>query len=310
MNGDRVLNTIQTSAHSWIQQEGLPRTAQDFDAYLAEHGRSFHMASRIVPEPYRSQLVGVYAYCRYTDDLVDQPRCSPDELHTRLSQWEALSRRAYNGESTGIELLDAVIGEMGRRRVPFTYVEGLMNGMRTDIDGAAFETREELEQYCHNVASVVGLWLSELFGVHDAWALERARKLGLAMQLTNIVRDVGEDRKRNRLYLPKSMCDKAGVSVEAIDRLLSSDACVPDGFKAVLEDLMQIAEMYYDEANEAMDRLPGFFRPAVAVASRVYRGIHNVVRSNGYDTIRRRAVVSDVDRTLLARSALGARAII
>lgn len=285
----------------------VPPSSSEFDAYLAQHGRSFHMASRIVPEPYRSRLVGVYAFCRFTDDLIDNSSESRCEQHKQLDEWESLAREAYSGSQTGIELLDEVVGEMARRSVPFAYVEGLMNGMRADIDNHPINSREDLELYCYNVASVVGLWLTELFGVHDAWTLDRAAKLGLAMQITNIVRDVGEDRQRNRLYLPQSMCKTAGISAELIDELHANDAPMPDAYKAVLEQLMQMAESYYREADEAMDRLPGFFRPAVKVASTLYRGIHTVVRSNGYDTIRRRAVVSDVDRATLARSALGAR---
>lgn len=285
----------------------IPPSPGEFDAYLAQHGRSFHMASRFVPEPYRSRLVGVYAFCRFTDDLVDNSSESRCEQHKQLDEWESLAREAYAGSATGIELLDEVIGEMARRSVPFAYVEGLMNGMRSDIDGHAIQSRDDLELYCYNVASVVGLWLTELFGVHDAWTLDRAAKLGLAMQITNIVRDVGEDRKRNRLYLPQSMCAESGISAELIDELYANNAPMPDAYKAVLEQLMVIAEGYYREADEAMDRLPGFFRPAVKVASTLYRGILTVVRCNDYDNIRRRAVVSDVDRATLARTALGAR---
>lgn len=285
----------------------VPPSSSEFDAYLAQHGRSFHMASRIVPEPYRSRLVGVYAFCRFTDDLIDNSSESRCEQYKQLDEWESLAREAYSGSQTGIELLDEVVGEMARRSVPFAYVEGLMNGMRADIDNHPINSREDLELYCYNVASVVGLWLTELFGVHDAWTLDRAAKLGLAMQITNIVRDVGEDRRRNRLYLPQGLCRTAGISAQLIDELYTNDAPMPDAFKTVLEQLMLIAENYYREADEAMDRLPGFFRPAVKVASTLYRGIHTVVRNNDYDTIRRRAVVSDVDRATLARSALGAR---
>lgn len=289
---------------AWIANAAPPQTPNEFDAYLAEHGRSFWMASRIVPEPHRSLLVGVYAFCRYTDDLVDNATCSRDELHHRVDEWEALARGAYTGCPTGVALLDTVMGTMAKRDVPFEYVQGLMNGMRADIDGVHFETREELESYCYNVASVVGLWLTELFGVHDRWTLDRAAKLGVAMQITNIVRDVGEDRRRGRLYIPQSTCAAFGITGDLIDDIQANDAPIPSRYGAALEDLMQMAEGYYAEAGEAIGNLPVFFRPAVMVASKVYRGIHGAIRKNNYDNIRRRAFVSDADKATMARTAL------
>jgi phytoene synthase len=195
---------------------------------------------------------------------------------------------------------------MARRDVPFTYAQDLIRGMRTDALGARFETLGRLSVYCHDVASVVGLWLTELFGVHDEWTLGRAGGLGVAMQLTNIARDVGEDWDRGRMYLPQSMLRRHGVTEQVIGELRHGDAPVPEGYAALLEELMTVADAGYAEASEAIGNLPAFFRPSVAVASRVYRGIHDAIRANGYDSIRRRAVASDVTRATLARAALAA----
>ena len=280
----------------------------EWDAYLSRHGRSFWMAARMIPPPYRAQLAGVYAYCRYTDDLVDDANSPRDDVLVVLNQWEALSRDAYAGRRTGVELLDVVIGEMGRRGVPFAYAEGLIRGMRADVVGIRFETMSELLSYCHDVASVVGLWLTELFGVRDRWMLDHAARLGVAMQLTNIARDVGEDWDRGRLYLPESMLRAHGVTREMIGELRQGCAPVPASYAALVEELMAVAEEAYAEGSAAIEFLPGFFRPAVAVASRVYRGIHQVIRMNGYDSIRRRAATSDADKSVLAREALAALA--
>lgn len=292
----------------FVQNVASPPGPDEWDAYLSQHGRSFWMAARMIPPPHRTQLAGVYAYCRYTDDLVDHATCSRGDLLRMLDQWEALSRAAYRGRETGVELLDVVIRGMAEQRVPFEYVEGLMRGMRADVTGARFDTLGRLEGYCHDVASVVGLWLTELFGVHDRWTLDRAARLGVAMQLTNIARDVGEDWERGRLYLPQAMLDAHGVTDQMIDALRHGHAPIPVSYAALLEELMTIAEVHYMEAEVGIGSLPAFFRSSVAVASRVYRGIHNAIRANGYDSIRRRAVTSDADKASLARGALAALA--
>ena len=198
------------------------------------------------------------------------------------------------------------MGEMARRGVTFAYVEGLIRGMRADALGVRFETLNELLSYCHDVASVVGLWLTELFGVRDSWMLDRAARLGVAMQLTNIARDVGEDWDRGRLYLPESMLRAHGVTREMIGEVRQGSAAVPAAYAALLEELMTVADEAYAYGGEAIPYLPVFFRPAVAVASRVYRGIHQAIRANAYDSIRRRAATSDADKSLLAREALAA----
>jgi 15-cis-phytoene synthase len=283
-----------------------PPRRDEWEAYLSHHGRSFWLAARMIPARERAQLAGVYAWCRYTDDLVDHATCSWADLLGVLGEWEALSRAAYAGNETGIELLDLVMGDMARADVPFAYASNLIRGMRADAVGARYDTSSQLIRYCHDVASVVGLWLTELFGVHDQWTLERAAWLGEAMQLTNIVRDVGEDWDRGRVYLPLSLRSRHGVTEQMIGQIRRSDALVPTGYAELLEELMTLAEARYDRAGVAIANLPAFFRPPVAVASRVYRGIHNVIRANGYDSIRHRAVVSDITRTSLARAALAA----
>ena len=282
-----------------------PRRAE-WEAYLSRHGKSFWMAARLIPIPERERLAGVYAWCRYTDDLVDHATCSWGELLNVLGEWESLSRAAYDGSDTGVELLDVVMGEMARCDVPFTYASNMIRGMRSDVVGARFDTSSDLIDYCRDVASAVGLWLTELFGVRDRWTLDRAALLGEAMQLTNIARDVGEDWDRGRIYLPQSMLQGHGVTLQMIGEIRRGDAPVPATYARLLEDLMTMAETRYDSAAEAVGNLPTFFRAPVAVASRVYRGIHDAIRANGYDSIRRRAVTSNLTKMSLASAALAA----
>jgi phytoene synthase len=148
------------------------------------------------------------------------------------------------------------------------------------------------------------MWLTELVGVRDAWVLERAAALGHAMQLTNILRDVGEDWARGRLYLPRDLMAQHGVSPADVGAMHAGALPPTAGYRALLAHLVRAAEADYAAAMEAVPALPRFFRPAVAVAASVYAGLHGAMRRGGFDTVRRRAVVSPARKVALAAVAL------
>ena len=281
-----------------------PPGPEEWAAYLATHGRSFSCASTLMPEPHRSRLIGVYAYCRFTDDLVDKAKGSLAESLARLDWWLDASEAAYHGQPTEHALLRVVMQDMAASRVPFEYASDLIRGVRMDLLRRRYATVDELRTYCYRVASVVGLWLTELFGVRDRETLERAASLGIAMQLTNIIRDVGEDWRQKRLYLPRDLMSRHGLRTATIESVQKSRAPIPGEYVAVLEDLMALAERDYRDAWHGITALPDFFRPAVAVAARVYAAIHDAVRANGYDTLRRRAMTSAARKTAIARATL------
>lgn len=255
--------------------------------YMAGHSRSFRFASLLLPRAERERTARIYAYCRITDDLVDQPPagCDPAEL---LDGWMDLSRRAYGGEASGIPLLDRVMGEMAGRGVPFRYAELLAEGMRMDLAGRRYPTLGELRGYTYRVASVVGLWLSRSWGVREPSLLERAARMGHAMQMTNILRDVGEDWRRGRLYLPLEALARHGLDEADVGRM-ARGAPVCDRYRALVEELMRGAEADYAAGLEAVRCLPPPVGRPVAVAAHVYRGIHARLRRHGYDNLTRRA---------------------
>jgi phytoene synthase len=281
-----------------------PPPPHEWLEYLAVHGRSFSFASSLIPEPHRSRLLAVYAYCRFTDDLVDADRRSRAERVAQLDWWLDASEAAYRDGHSTHAMLRIVMQDMSSAGVPFQYVSELCRGMRMDLLGNRYATVDELRTYCYRVAGVVGLWLTELFGVHDPETLDRAASLGVAMQLTNIIRDVGEDWERGRLYLPRNVMRRHGLTAATIDRVRRSRGPVPSAYAAVMEEMMSLADEEYQRAWPGIAALPDFFRPAVAVASRVYAAIHDVVRANGYDTLRRRAVTSTTRKLAIARSTL------
>lgn len=273
------------------------------DSYMARNSRSFHFAAAFMRRPERERTARVYAWCRFIDDLAD---ASGDAAvaEARLETWLECSRAAYDGLPSGIRLIDRVMGEMAERRVPFIYAAHLARGVRSDLRFVAYRDLDELLLYAYRVAGVVGQWLSELHGVHDPWMLERAAALGQAMQLTNIVRDVGEDWDHGRLYIPRTLLERHNLSASDIGALRQGLRPLDDDYRNLLEELMSVATREYVAAREATVYLPAGFRRAVAVAAAVYEGIHDAIRRNGYDNLRCRAVTTTAWKVVRAASAL------
>lgn len=273
-------------------------------AYMARHSRSFRFATAFMSARERQRLERVYAWCRYTDDLADGHAALADgNAPSRLDAWLTLSRHAYEGTPSGIAVVDHAMREMAEAAVPFRYAEELVLGMRSDLEFRLFLNADSLRVYTYRVAGVVGQWLTELQGVRDPWVLERAASLGHAMQITNILRDVGEDLDRGRVYLPLELLTRHGLTIASLHRLRRGEA-VTDGYRDLVETMMADASRHYDLAREAMPALPADFRRGVSVAATVYEGILDEIRRNGYDNLRCRARTTAARKLTLAASAL------
>ena len=272
-------------------------------AYLAHHSRSFRFATAMLAKPCRERVTRLYAWCRYTDNLVDGD-VSPQLAERRLDAWLTRSWMAYQGHDSGIDLVNRVIGEMASLDIPFAYATDLVQAMRDDLHFTPYADVAALRVYTYRAAGVVGRWLTELHGVRDPWMLDRATSLGQAMQLTNILRDVGEDLQRGRMYLPVDALSGYGLAVEDLDAMRSAGRPIGPAYRALIEELIAVADVDYDRAADAIPRLPVEFRRAAGVASAVYRGIHDAIRRNGYDNLRRRAYTTRSQKVILAATAL------
>ena len=279
-------------------------------AYMAHHSRSFRFAAMTLPAASRGRIERVYAWCRHTDNIVDVPSAAPnvsaDEIDRELDAWLASSRAAFNGEATGDRLTDAVMADLRESGGSFEFPEALVRGVRSDLRFAFFETTDSLRAYTYDVAAVVGLWLSSLFGVRDPAMLERAAALGHAMQLTNILRDVGEDLACGRIYLPLDRLRAHGVTLFDLYAMRGRRWPITAAYHDVIEDLISRAEADYALAWEAIPELPGEFGRCVAVAASIYAGIHDEIRANGYDNFNRRARTSFPKKLKLASRGLQA----
>jgi phytoene synthase len=267
---------------------------------LSRGGRSFAFASRLLPAADRERVARIYAYCRATDDLVDDHwDASTPELEARLDDWLQSSRAAHRGSATGVDVIDVAMTELRRSDVSFACVEQLISGMRMDAAPRRYADLAELSTYTVRVAGVVGVMMCGLFDARGVWLEQHALMLGCAMQLTNIVRDVGEDLDRGRLYLPQSLLRSYGVREGELREMRDGRPITP-AYRAAIESLLTYADATYSRAFAAIPYLPPAFGRTTAVAAAVYRGIHHVVRQSGYDNLTRRATT-----TLSQKCALG-----
>lgn len=247
------------------------------NALLAQKARTFRLATSMLPAGLQDDIAVLYAFCRTADDLADE---SNDEAALRLLESELV------GEAPPRPLIQA-LHELSRRRgLSLSHAQALLAGVCCDLDGVIMESDGQLLAYCWHVASTVGLMMSRLLGVEDPCAERHAADLGLAMQLTNIVRDVREDAQRGRVYLPRTRLEAHGLS--AADVLQGRER---DGVRAVCLELLDLADRYYASGEAGLRYIPMRARVGVAVAQRVYASIGWRIRATGHHPLDGRLVV-------------------
>lgn len=301
----------------WLNRPRRPRTdtsgtlpsqeafEKDGARFFATHARSFSFAARLFPKDLRQEVVLLYGFCRLTDDLVDgaSTQVAPEVLQKRLDRWQRQVWMAYEGRPSGLPWLDRLMQRSRLAGLRWEVVQALLDGVRQDIGPVRVASYEELDRYAYRVGSTVGVWMCYLMGVCTPPLLARAEALGRAMQYTNIVRDVGEDLRRDRLYLPADRMAAYGLDIADLLHMQQTGVLDPS-YVALLEELMQRAEHDYEAAWEAIPALPPRLRGAIAVAAEVYQGIHEVLRQNHYDNLTRRAYTTLPEKIGLSVAAL------
>jgi phytoene synthase len=245
------------------------------------HGRSFYLASRMLGPERRRSILAAYAYCRLADDAVDQSGGRVDEGWSVLHDWE----RQLEQPRHPVAIAFAEVRE--RYAIPEQPVRELFDGMRADLTVSCYQTWPELRRYCYLVAGTVGLIVAPILGCRNSQALPLAADLGIAMQLTNILRDVREDAEMGRLYLPLDELTAFGVDPEA---LLAGQP--GETFSDLMRLQIDRARGLYAHALAGVPALSFGGRLTTLVAAELYAGILDQIEANRYDVFERRAVVS------------------
>ncbi len=272
---------------------------------LANGSRTFLAASHLLPRSVRDPACALYAFCRIADDAIDA--APPGGIDAAL---QGLRRRldiAYGGEGGrgGGDAVDRAFAAVVQRfAIPRALPEALLEGFAWDVSGRRYESLAELQDYAARVAGTVGAMMTLVMGTASASALARACDLGVAMQLSNIARDVGEDARAGRIYLPLEWLRDAGLDVDAWLAAPRFEPCIG----AAVARLLEQAELLYTRAEAGVTELPWGCRVGIDAAGSLYREIGREVARRACNSVDRRAVVSPRRKAaLLAGAALRVR---
>ncbi|MCX7891321.1 MAG: phytoene/squalene synthase family protein [Burkholderiales bacterium] len=269
-------------------------------AMLRQGSRTFFAASLVLPRAVRLPATALYAFCRLADDAVDaerDPRGALARLRERLE-------RVYAGRPADTAAERAFAGVVARFAIPRALPEALLEGFEWDAGGRRYETLAELNAYAARVAGAVGAMMALVMGARSGAVLARACDLGVAMQLTNIARDVGEDARLGRIYLPCAWLREAGIDPDAwLARPAHSEA-----LGAVVQRLLDAADALYARAAAGVSALPAGCRPGMHAARLLYAEIGREVERRGLDSVTTRAVVPAARKAQLLWGALAAAA--
>ncbi len=265
---------------------------------IRSYSKSFYAASLLLPRSVREQVHCLYAFCRYSDNIVDAPRPrGRDELLHELAIWRQELKTAYRTGESQHPVMMGFIDVALRYNIEIDLPMDLLQGVEMDLFIDRYETFHDLYGFCYRVASVVGLMMTKVIGTSDEAAYQHAEELGIGMQLTNILRDVAEDWKlRQKIYLPQEDLRAFGVSESMI-----AQGTITRELTALMKFEADRAHGYFDKAAQGIPMLHRGGQFAIDAAARLYRGILREIEANNYDVFSRRPVVptSRKLRTLL-----------
>lgn len=262
-----------------VEQLLLSRAYAHCTGITKQHSKTFYTASNLLPPRERQAARALYAFCRVSDDLVD--RGGGDRLR-KLNQWRQASLSNHPNPDNLVAL--AWADTRAQFHIPPQYAEQLLDGVALDLTKSRFATFEELAHYCYGVASTVGLMTMHIVGYEADEAIPYAIKLGVALQLTNILRDIGEDWQNGRFYLP--LDELAAFELTEAD---IADGHVNHRWRAFMRFQIRRARRLYAEALPGVMMLGKNGRFAIAAAAELYRAILDDIQANDYNVFTYRA---------------------
>ncbi len=254
---------------------------------IRSNAKSFFFASKFLPKDVRFATYAIYAYCRFVDDTADNPReRSNSEVLSELDYIRDEIEIAYRSGESEHPALRAFVAVARRYGIPKKLPLDLIEGARMDLTKSRYENFDELYEFAYKVASVVGLMMTYALGFKRPETLDYAEKLGISMQLTNILRDVKEDKEMGRIYLPSDEMREFGVSEEQI-----IDERFDGEFKNFMIYQVERACSYYQAAEPGIDLLNKKSRFSIRAASRIYGGILKKLEEVDYNPFKGRVFV-------------------
>ncbi|MFZ2362613.1 MAG: squalene/phytoene synthase family protein [Anaerolineae bacterium] len=275
---------IAAALHGITDDDDLAASYRACEQITKGHSRTFLMASGLLPRNKRRGARALYAFCRVCDNLVDAPQEGSNPCEA-LERWrhQVLHVQSAGDDPVAVAWADTRM----RYQIPWRYAEQLIAGVAQDVEKNRYQTFDELAEYCYGVASTVGLMAMHIVGFQDSRALPYAVKLGVALQLTNILRDVGEDWRNGRLYLPQDELAQFELSEQDI-----AAGVVDDRWRALMRFQIARTRQLFDEALPGVALLDKDGRFAITAAAQLYRYILDDIEAHDYDVFQRRAHVT------------------
>ncbi len=268
----------------WAGDATLRSAYKQADVITAAHSKSFHFASGLLPEEKRSAARALYAFCRTVDDIVDEVELKKDR-DFELNYWRNIVQSA---SSPTDDLVAAAWADtLTRYHIPRHYALQLIDGVARDLSQSRYQTFDDLATYCYGVASTVGLMSMYIVGFKSHEAVPYAIKLGVALQMTNILRDVGEDYCNGRLYLPREELAFYGINESDI-----AEGRLTDNWRQFMKFQIDRTRQLYKDSWAGVKMLEREGQLAIGAASTFYCGILDDIEKHNYDVFTRRASLS------------------
>ena len=280
----------------------MDKYTKSIEAITKQFGTSYYFATRFLPTDLRQATYALYSFFRIPDEIVDNTKDSSDaDILAELNNWQEVWERAYHGGITEYPVLNLTSKVFHTYHIPYQYSLDFLAAMKQDITIKEYKTYQDLQQYMYGSASVVGLMMTYIIGYTDDKALEYASLLGEAMQMTNFIRDIGEDYdQRGRIYIPQYDLSKYKVTEDMIQKHQ-----VTQEFVNCLKYQIQHTRELYRKSDKGLQYLNRKGRFAVIMASRMYEAILGKIEQNHYDVLTKRARTSKREKVyILGKAAL------
>ncbi|TMD61995.1 MAG: phytoene/squalene synthase family protein [Chloroflexi bacterium] len=280
-----------------LQKLSTPASNAD-ELILATHGRTFHFASRFLSLKLRQDVATLYAFFRTLDDLVDLPPVDRqlEDIRRELDAWQSWFAGGRSLPAPREPLGARLAAVLDEHCLPIPLFFDFLAGMTSDLEPQGMRDFDELYSYCYRVAGTAGIALAHTMGINSPQALTAAEHLGIAMQLTNILRDVGSDFMQGRLYLPRDELARFDCSSAHLAHLCRGPHGPDERFRTLMGYQVARAHHYYRSGMSGIWLLPPDCRLPILVASRLYRRILIIIERKGYDALRSRASTSYLEK--------------